>query len=341
MSTGRVGLRSGTWIVVVAVVASILAVATVAVLAPPAAAALPVRPGSSGSPSSCMVGGSPEVPAYNPNNHDLYIPDENSANIEVLTPACTVVATIALPSMAGPSAIVYDPADHFLYAVDSYYGNVYVISGKVLKHTFPASKLDCPRTPFYDPAIGDVLVGAGCGSPELTELNGTSIVGHIGHAKIWSDPTNGVYDPNTKRILVAYDYGSNVTIYNPTTFKVLGTVGVSEGPNSIAYDANNHLDYVSCFDGNNVSIISSSGAGSLIGTVHVGSGPVNVAYSPTTLEIYVANSASGNVSRISGTTLKAPFALPGSFARPAGLVYDASNSKIYVTDSQNSEIDRV
>jgi YVTN family beta-propeller protein len=327
-------------IAIAAVIAVVGAGAMVAETASaPGTTARPV-PLLTAGPSACPVGSFPEVPAYDPVNHYLYVPDENSGNITVLKPNCHAVASIGLPIMAGPSAIVYDPADNMLYVTDSYLGSVYVISGLSLKHTFPESKLHCPQAPFYDPAIGDVLVGSDCGSPQLTELNGTAIVGHVGHAKIWSDPATGVYDPSSHRILVAYTNGANVTFYNASTFKISGkvSVGMNSDPVSIVYDPSNHLDYVACFSVDTVTVISSHGAGSTKATIPVGGGPANVAYSPTSLEVYVANSGSANVSVIKGTTLKATISL-AAFARPEGLVYDAVTLKMYVTDADHSVIE--
>ena len=313
-------------------------VLTVSPAAPRASA--PGRIVAFSAPAPCPVGSDPGVPAYNPVNHDLYVPDAQSGNITVVTSGCHAVASIALPSMAGPSAIVYDPADNYLYVTDSYYGSVYVLHNLRLIHTFPASKLDCPSAPAYDPVLGDVVIGSHCGSPQLVFLNGTLIVKHIGSSKIWTDPDPGVYDPASGRFLVAYTGGGNVTFYNPSSFAVLGHIAVGADPMAIAYDPANNLDYVASYSARTVTVFSSSGAGTSHGTIAVGSGPTSIAYSPKTLEVYVANSESANVSVINGTSLKAPIAL-SSFAMPDGLVYDPSNLKMYVADAQHAQIDKL
>jgi DNA-binding beta-propeller fold protein YncE len=322
-------------VALIAVVAAVLAAA----LATPSAST-PGRIELFATPTSCPVGYDPGVPAFNPVNHDLYVPNTGSGNVTVLTPSCHSLASISLPVMAGPSAIVYDPADNDLYVTDTYLGNVYVLHGLNLIHTFPSNKLDCPSAPAYDPILGDVVIGSHCGTPQLTLLNGTSIVRHIGSTKIWSGPVPAVYDPTSGRFLVSYTSGDNVTFYNASTFKVLGSIPVGTDPGAIAYDSHNHFDYVVNYDTRNVTVFSSVGAGRNHGSLNVGSGPVSIAYSPKTEEIYVANSESANVSVINGTTLKAPIAL-SSFATPDGLVYDATILKMYVADGQHAQIVRL
>jgi DNA-binding beta-propeller fold protein YncE len=338
--TGTGAARRRRWMVVglVALMTVVAAVLAAALAAP--SGSTPARLVMFSVPASCPVGTGPGVPAYNPTNHDLYVPDKGSGNITVLKDNCLAVASIRLPVMAGPSAIVYDPADHDLYVTDSYLGSVYVLHGLALIHTFSSATLHCPSAPAYDPVLGDVVVGSECGSPQLTLLNGTSIVKHIGSDKVWTSPVPGVYDPTSGRFLVAYTSGNNVTFYNPTTFKVLGSTPVGTDPVAIAYDPHNHLDYVASYDTRNVTVFSSLGTGKHHATLNVGAGPVSIAYSPKTEEVYVTNSESANVSVINGTTPESPVAL-SSFATPDGLVYDAADLKMYVADAQHAMIDRL
>jgi DNA-binding beta-propeller fold protein YncE len=337
------GVRRGSgrrllWAVVLVVAMATVSVVLVAAVGSPRDSAQ-ARPVVLSNPATCPVGSSPSVPAYDPVNHYLYVPDQESSNVTVLTPNCHSVASITLPVMAGVSAIVYDPADNDLYASDVYRGGVYVLHDLKLIHTIPSTKIECPTEPAYDPVLGDVVVGIGCGTPKLALLSGTAVVKEIGPTKIWESPGAMAYDPTSNRFLVAYPSNDNVTFYNPTTFKVLGKIPVGNDPDSIAYDSANHFDYVSSYDSRNVSVFSSSGAGKLHATINVGSGPVNIGFSPKTEEVYVANSESANVSVINGTKLKAPIALFSSFSRPAGVVYDAVTEKMYVTDAQYAEID--
>jgi DNA-binding beta-propeller fold protein YncE len=290
-------------------------------------------------PDSCPVGVLPGIPAFDPSDHELYVPNEDSGNISILSTSCREIGSINLSAGAGPSAIVYDPADAMLYVLDSHFDSLYVISGRSVIHIFHTEQLHCPTAPMYDPALQVMVVGSDCGRPQLNEISGISIVGHVGHARIWTSPADGVFDPSTHRMLVTYEEGANVTFYSPRNFRPLGSLRVDGGPLSIVYDPSDGLDYVASYLYHSVTIFSSAGDGKVIRVVQVGSGPMDIAYSPATHEIYVANSASGNVSVINGTVVVGSIPLPNEHSAPFGLVYNPATRKMYVTNDEYAALD--
>ena len=91
------------------------------------------------TPSSCRVGHDPSVPAYDPVDDEVYVPNEGSSNITVIKSTCTVAATITLPETSEPTAAAFDPATNCIYVTDINLNQVYVISGTSIRSTITGS----------------------------------------------------------------------------------------------------------------------------------------------------------------------------------------------------------
>src|SRR5580658_7499950 len=81
------------------------------------------------TPTACTVGKQPGYPAYDPVNHEMYIPNSLSSNITVLKGTCTKVATITLPAGSFPLQAAFDPQNNHIYVTDNLLNQVYDIAG--------------------------------------------------------------------------------------------------------------------------------------------------------------------------------------------------------------------
>lgn len=289
------------------------------------------RPGTAGatSPSittnSCGVGNQPDQPAWDPSNHYLYVPNQVSDNVTVVTPNCKTVTSIALPTGADATSAVFDPANNWVYVTDTSLNCIYALSGTSLKKNITSSLLDAPINPTYDPAIGGLVVPDYYAS-NVSIVQGSHVVENL---PVGIEPRAASFDPSTDTILIANTWTNNVTILG-ADLTHLADVPVGADPWSIAYDAADQLDYVANGNGYNLTVIN--GYGAQITSISLGTYPTTVVFDQKNLDIYVSCSQARYLQVIHGTSLIRTeiFVLP--YADPWGVTFVDYTNMVYVTD---------
>ncbi len=294
--------------------------------------------------TSCAVGTNPHSDAYDPVNHDLYVPNSGSGNLTVLTGACKIVATIGFPKDALPIAAAFDPTNNEVYVTDAGLNQVYVISGDTLVGTITG--FDGAWGIAFDPGIAAGLasgmVVANSESDSLVMFTGNSEASELVEWNLptGKDPKYLAFDPADGRLVVTNSGSNNVTSY-AFSFTEKGEsysslwIPVGTDPVGIAWDPIDGFDYVTNAGSNNVSVVCDFCApspGSLPTSIPVGSQPRAIVWDQTALSLYVVNYGSNNVSVINvleqevTRTIKAP-----SGSGLLGIDYDAATGKVYVT----------
>jgi YVTN family beta-propeller protein len=278
--------------------------------------------------AKCKVGIGPQDPAYDPVNHEIYVPNAGSANISVVKAPCTKAGTIKLPeSPEGtyPVAAAFDPQNNYVYVTDVDANAVYVISGTKLVATLHG--FDRPEAIVYDPSRADMIVTNFDGD-NLTQVYATSAIGSI---PVGMAPDGIDYDPTDGVLNVANYYSGNVTVLDAVTLTTEFSVGVGSNPEGVAYDPSDYFDYVTNFGSGTVSWLDGDvfPGGSISGFDE----PSSATWSQAKLAVYVTNYGSGVLSAIggaSGTSIVQNITVAKGID---GSAYDDANDTIYVTDS--------
>jgi DNA-binding beta-propeller fold protein YncE len=309
------------------------------------ASATPMPSGPDGTSSSatsfvtCAVGSQPSVPAYDPVNHYIYVPNIGSNNISVIRAPCLVVATIPLPGHSDPYSAVFDPANNYVYVSGYHSDRVYLISGTQLIHTIVNPAFCGPEFLGFDP-VGEMVAVPNSCHDTVSFIRGTDVVKSIA---VGNEATSVAYDAYAATLLVT-DFGSNnVTVLNADN---LETIKVTPGffcPIEVAFDAADHLDYVTNLCSLNKPVTLLTSAGERVGTV-AAHGPFDVVWSQSARAMYVSVGMEGyptGVDVISGHSIVKTISLPanGPLGHPTALwgeVYSEFNDKVYVTDLNNN-----
>ncbi|MGB6501368.1 MAG: hypothetical protein WBG19_08230 [Thermoplasmata archaeon] len=247
------------------------------------------------------VGADPVGMAYDSALGEIFVANDQSANVSVIsTSTNTVVKWVDLPAES-PYALVFDPGDSDVFVANyetSYttYGNVSVISDAT------------------DTVVATIKVGY--------------------------DPDALAYDAGTSQVFVGgfYDYGplpghSNVSIINDSSMKVVLAVDVGNGPNAMAYDPSQHEIFVTQVT-KNVSVISDA-TDTVVATIPLVSSGHGAAYDPAKSEVWVLDGFPLYASAISDTThaLSSPV-LIGFNARY--LAYDSAKQEEFIADDTSN-----
>jgi DNA-binding beta-propeller fold protein YncE len=273
----------------------------------------------------CAVGSGPGFPGYDPVRHYVYVPNQASGNISVLSGTCTHVGTITLPLGASPISAAFNPSTNTMYVTDDGLNQVYVILGLTVLHTLTSSLITAPREIIYDPGDAMMLLTNDFSTYSVVGIQGSSVVGMVG---VGSYPQGLCYDPFYGTVLVVNYLSSNVSILNALTplNGVIATVAVGFDPKACVYDPANQRDYVTNYGDNNVSVLL--GNGFSVGNVSVGSLPSGIGWDQATLQVWVANTGHGALSLIQGfSVVKTIF--PG-VPSPQGMAFDEYNNRMYV-----------
>ena len=304
-----------------------------------ATGALVLRSGSGTSAASsaeaasafCGVGTTPHYPAYDPVNHDVYVPNVNSDNVTVLS-GCKVVATVGLPSGSGPWAAAFDPVNDYIYVTDVEGNSVSVISGKSLVTTFSDPSFDEPNAIAFEPDVFSMVV-ANSGTDTISYLDidtfGVSQVVTVG------DNPDGLQWVAGDLFVASYGSAS-LSIVNEGA--VRGTVPVGTQPEGIAFDwATQTLDVVN-YGSDNVTAFCLSCIGGFTGTsIPVGSHPTGIVWDQSKLEVYVADQGSSYISVIKGYSVVRT--IEGTSGTGlTGLAYDDATDMVYATAINTNEV---
>lgn len=284
----------------------------------------------------CGVGNDPLFPAYDPVNHDVYVPNHMSGNLTILSGACKVVATVSFPSGALPFVSGFDPSNSEVYVTDANLNQVYVISGTRIIDTITSPSFDEPRGIAFDPRDA-VMAVANFGSNTVTFID-ASTNKIAGMTTVGSAPYMFAYDPRYARLLVSNYDSDNVTSLNaasPTVEKDNINIPAGDGPVGIAFDPADQYDYVANVFSNNVTVISA--IGHQYGSVPAGSQPYDVVWDQADLSVDAASYISDTVSVIKGLKVVDTITGPSS-AGFVGIEYDDATDQVFVTRDTSADV---
>jgi hypothetical protein len=270
------------------------------------------------------VGQGPNRAAYDPVNHDLYVPESNASQVQVFSPKNTLVGTVALPAHSFPGAAAFNGQNDMVYVTGEDSNAVYEISSTTLIATITGASISVPYGIVYDPGDGVVAV-ADLGSNNVTLIDGTAVV-VVTHVGI--EPFGITYDPYWANLLVT-NYGSNnVTCLSALYGTVVGNRAVGAEPTGIAFDPATDSDFVANFGGTNVTVIGGdcSGGYSISGF----SGPDGVGYDQATMQMFITNTANGKVDAVGTAYTIVKTYSTATHADSVDATYDAYNDDVYV-----------
>ena len=299
--------------------------------------------------ATVQVGQYADGVAYNPSNGYMYVTNQGSSSVSVIS-GNTVVGTVSLTG--GPGGIAYNPANNDMY-VDvpgSIMGQnqVELISG-----TTNMGRFGVGSGPFgvaYNPSDGYMYVTNPCpGSYTCTGtvsvISGTNVISTVTLANrgaYGAGPAGIAYSPLNGYMYVANEGhsshpGNVVSVISSTT--ELARIPVGDFPLEVAYNPSNGYMYATT--ASSVVVISGTNVIATITPV-VGYGQAfGIAYDPNTGYMYVNVESSGGwgfVDVISGTNVIATFTLqPGPFppgsSSPSQMAYNPVNGYMYAADS--------
>jgi DNA-binding beta-propeller fold protein YncE len=119
-----------------------------------------------------------------------------------------------------------------------------------------------------------------------------------------------------------------VTVYDGTTFGVIGNIPSSDGPHSVAYNPSNNQVYISNYWGGFVNAYDAQSF-AYVETVTGVSEPAHIAVNPVSNKIYVANHrANGGITVIDGTTNN-PRIILTALLDPYAVTVDTTRNLVY------------
>jgi len=283
------------------------------------------------------VGTEPTGVAYDAAKGELFVTNENSGNVSVISDATnTVVASV--PVGIGPSGAAYDSANGEVFVTNTHSNYVSVISDATDKVIATIPVGTGPLTATYDAGKGDVFVTNEI-SANVSVISATTdkIVATV---PVGSAPDGGAYDGARGRVFVANANSLNVSVISDTTDTVVATVlvlaGPQAGPRGTAFDAAKGEMFVAEQDADNVSVINDT-TDTVVATLQVGTMPTGAAYFATRGDVFVTNEISANVSVINDTT-DTVVATVSVGTTPFGEAYDAAKGEIFVANGGSDNV---
>jgi YVTN family beta-propeller protein len=198
---------------------------------------------------------------------------------------------------------------------------------------------DTPRGIALDPARQRVYVANfGSDSVSVIDTNTNSVIDTI----TGLTAANGIaYDPTHNLVWVTNTNTDQVTPIEindqATSFTMLSTIDVGDGPWGVTYDSVHDYVYVANNLSHSVSVIDAASR-TVIATLNESfNQPFHLAANSTTGKVYVANFGSNSVTVLNGTTLSSSIPLYDSL-EPYGIAVDETRDLVYVTTVRTNRI---
>lgn len=270
------------------------------------------------------VGEGPNRAAYDPVNHDLYVPETGAQQVQVFNAKNKLVGTVPLPSESFPGQAAFDSQNDLIYVTGESSNDVYAISGTTLVATISSPLLNGPYGITFDP--GDSVMGVvDQDGDNVSWILGTEV---IANTPVGTEPSGIAYDPFYASILVTNQLSNNVTCINALYLDAYASVTVGIEPSGVAYDPYDDLDYVANFGSANVSAVYGD-CYTVAGTISGLDGPDGVGFDQATLQMFITNTGNGKVSVVD-TYSVVQTDTTSSTADPVDATYDAYNDDVYV-----------
>ena len=285
------------------------------------------------------LGKEPSGLAYDPTNFDVYISNEGSNNVTVIS--STAHTHSSIPVGKSPAAVTYNPYNGDLYVPNLNSSNVSIISGSTNKVIANPSlgAHSAPGLAAFDPASGNMLVlnrsaslGTGVG---WMIANGTNAVTKLtfGSETI---PTYA-YNPASKDLYIPNALSGTVSIVSGTG--TVSSVKVGGFPEFVEVNPANNDTYVlpTTTTGKGLNITALSSANKIVKTIVVSTvnsvlaNAISTNYDPSTKELYFVgyNSTSNRTSAVVLTSTNTVAATIAIGKVVGGLVYyDPANGDL-------------
>ncbi len=303
-----------------------------------------------------------ETPTFDPENDELYIPNDNSTptlyypnNVTAFSGVDDLVANIDTGDSSYPLTPVYDPVNHLLYVSDEATSDIEANNDNVSVINPATNTLETqiqvglgPIEGAYDPADGDIYIPDA--SADATDQTNVSIINGTSNTVIatitgLSTPTTPVYDPVNQEMYVVNVGTNNMSVLKGTTFlENISIEPASDGGDQYAspvvdsvngdiYVPAAGYDSVTVVSPENVVIANLSGGSDFVGNEQPIFDPVNdFVYLPGTGSagngvLYAIDTATDTV------TLEIPVA-----EDPVTPTFDPATDMIYVPGFDDNDI---
>ncbi|MCI4347872.1 MAG: YncE family protein [Thermoplasmata archaeon] len=173
------------------------------------------------SVSSVNAGRHPFSATYDSGNGYVYVTNQYSANVTVIS-GSAIVGSVSVGD--NPAFSAYDSGNGYVYVPNGNSSSVSVISGTAVVATIPVGST--PSFPIYDSGNGFVYVTSSV-PDTVSVINGTSVVATI---RVGSYPFAGAYDSGNGYVYVANAYAGNVSVLNGT--KLVAAIPVGPSPSA-------------------------------------------------------------------------------------------------------------
>jgi YVTN family beta-propeller protein len=324
------GVLSTTVAIVVVAAAVLGAFALVTTI--PGAAASPNSGRLAGSaPGPCATGTNPDLPAYDPADDYIYVPNSGSHNVSVFSGTCRLVGTVKLPSKAEPSAAAFDPTDNLVYVTDLNLDHVYEISGTKLSATATCTCLDAGDAITFDPALGSMIV-ANYVSDSIVAVAGSSFSGTV---PVGSLPDAIAYNPVSGDLIVANSGSDNISAIDASSLANIGGLAVGKEPQGVAYDPATGYVYVTNLNSKDVTVIYN---GAVLTTLGGFDRPSGIVWDQKSLKLYVSNIGNGKIYTINVNDVVSKKLVTAAGAQPFGITYDESTHDVFVAGFSDDEL---
>ncbi len=287
--------------------------------------------------------------AYDPINERMYVPNQFSNTVSVISTATNMVVGTPIPVGANPIDIAYDPVNERMYVANLGGNTVSVIStatNTVIGSPIPVGSR--PASIAYDPVNERMYVTnfnfGGSGTVSVISTATNMVVGSP--IPVGDGSRDIAYDPVNERMYVTNfgsGSGSTVSVISTATNMVVGSpIPAVPSPSEIAYDPVNERMYVTNRGGTTSDTVTaiSTATNMVVGTpIPAGTTVASIAYDPVNERMYVTNLGDpGTVSVISTATnmvVGSPIPVGNS---PQGIAYDPVNERMYVTNWSGASV---
>lgn len=293
------------------------------------------------------VGSAPFGVAFDSANGNLYVVNQDSGTVSVISGQTNTVVGSPIPVGNSPFCIAYDSANDDLY-VGNGDGHVSVISGQTNTVIRTLQLVSGANSIAFDSANGDLYV-SNPASHIISIISGNTNT-LVDTINTLGPGGNGImiesvaFDSENGNIYAAgwpYGVGGAILLISGQTNTVIATVPVplSESPtDTIVFDSANDNLYATNSGSDTVYVISGK-TNTVIGNpITVGSGPEGISFDSANGNLYVVVFTGDKVSVISGqtnTVIGTP--IPVGF-EARYIAFDSANDNLYVTNSGDNTV---
>jgi len=247
-----------------------------------------------------IVGTYPVGVAVNPVTKKIYVTDEFSNTISVISGTSnTVESTITVGNF--PYGVAINPFDSRVYVTNRGSNTVSVIDGSTNTKLHNITVQNSPVGIALNPSANWIYV-TNINSNTVSIIDGITdkVTANITVGKI---PYGVAVNPITKKVYVTNIGSNTVSVIDGLKNKVTANITVGKNPVGIAVNPTTDTIFVTNYASNTVSVIDGL-KNKVTANITVGKNPVGIAVNPTTNKAYVTNIESNTVSVIDAITDK-------------------------------------